>query len=52
MNVAMDIIKKNLISIICAVIALLAIGAVFWPIRVAGAGTSGSTLYVTSSAQN
>jgi hypothetical protein len=32
MNAAMDIIKKNLVSIICGVIALLAIGAVFWPI--------------------
>lgn len=32
MNQVMDLVKKNLISIICGVIAVLAIGAVFWPI--------------------
>src|SRR5437870_3618321 len=28
----MDIVKKNMVSIICGLVALLAIGAVFWPI--------------------
>src|SRR4051794_614563 len=28
----MELVKKNMVSIICGVIALLAIGALFWPI--------------------
>ena len=28
----MEIVKKNLISIICAAVVLIAIGATFWPI--------------------
>ena len=28
----MDLVKKNMFSIICGVVALIAIGAIFWPI--------------------
>lgn len=29
----MDLVKKNMVSIVCGVVALLAVGALFWPVQ-------------------